>query len=451
MTRQQSARQKTGLPVLAAAMVLVLSVVGCVRPSLSESAPRDPGRGVAWLIHRHLSQGFSLNGIPVETFAASGRYLIDVLLIPEAGEAYARIGPTLTVRDLNTGRPVWQVGLNSGFPAVTRDALYIGRRGYDLASGKQFKIPVGVPAGSIPDRSGDGVLAFTGPRAGRALADLNPRTGASRWQASAPRGFRFCGPLAANRSAAVVMRCAVTGSARRGHLVAGELDCFDPATGRLRWSHSVPIGWSSANLSVAVNGRTVMVAQDLGAVDEVPIGTLSMTVDAITGAVLPGLDRARAGMPATGSPILGLGPDRTVIVATRNASPQASRANRAGIRALRLIDLANGRVLWTARLKSPVGSESSLGFTSRTLYLLSGSEFAAYSLRTGLREGLLSLPVTFRGTWVAPLGVLIPAPDSGGPELIAGPRPGTILAGSLLISQTAEGGLAAVQTRWPSG
>jgi hypothetical protein len=87
MTRQQSARQKTGLPVLAAAMVLALSVVGCVRPSLSESSPGHPGRGVAWLIHRHLSQGFSLNGIPAETLAASGRYLIDVVLIPASGDA----------------------------------------------------------------------------------------------------------------------------------------------------------------------------------------------------------------------------------------------------------------------------------------------------------------------------------------------------------------------------
>jgi outer membrane protein assembly factor BamB len=443
LARSPGSRQSTTLPVLAAVIVLVLSLAGCVGPSLSESTPQHPGRGVAWLINRHLSQGFSLNGIPVETFAVTGRYLVDVVLLPASGEAYAQIGPALTVRDLATGRPVWQVAEISAFPAVTRDALYIGRRGYDLASGKQFRIPVGVPPGSIPDLAGDGVLAFAGSPVGRELIDLNPATGASRWRATAPRGFRFCGPLAANRSAVIVMSCAATGSVRRAQLVAGALDCFDPATGRLRWSRSVPIAWSSASLSVAVHGRTVMLAQDGG-------DAWSMTLDTVTGAALPGLDRARSWMLASGiSPIVGLGPDRTAIVATRDESPQAGRAKRDGLRTLRLIDLANGHVLWTARLSPSVGSESTLSFTSHSLYLLSGSELTAYWLRTGLREGQMSLPVTFRGTWADPLGVIIPAPASSGPELIAGPHLGALLTRNLLISQTADGGLAAVRTARP--
>lgn len=445
MTRQQSARQKTGLPFLAAVMVLVLSLAGCVGPSLSESSPGHPGRGVAWLIHRHLSQGFSLNGILAETLAASGRYLTDVVLIPASGEAYAQIGPALTVRDLATGRPVWQLGSISGFPAVTRDALYIGRRGYDLASGKQFRIPAGIPAGSISDPSGAGVLAFAGSPVGAALVDLNPRTGASRWRAMTRRGFRFCAPLAASRSAVIVMRCPATGSARRARVVPAQLDCFDPATGKPRWSHSLPVAWSAEGLTATVNGRTVMVAQDLSG------DAWSMTVDAMTGAVLPGLDRARAWMRANGSAILGLGPDRTAIVAMRVAARQVARANRDDISALRLIDLASGRVLWTARLRAPVDSEASFGFTNRTLYVLSGSEFTAYSLRTGLQAGQMSLPVTFRGTRFDPHGALIAGPASGGAGPIAGPHRAALLSGNLLISQTAAGGLAAVQIRWPTG
>jgi len=106
------------------------------------------------------------------------------------------------------------------------------------------------------------------------------KTGLPVLAAATRRGFRFCGPLAASRSAVIVMRCPATGSARRARVVLAQLACFDPPTG-----------------------------QDFGG------DTWSMTVDAMTGAVLPGLDRARAWMRANGSAILGLGPDRTAIVA----------------------------------------------------------------------------------------------------------------------------------------
>jgi len=155
-------------------------------------------------------------------------------------------------------------------------------------------------------------------------------------------------------------------------------------------------------------------------------------------------------MGATGSLAVGLGPDRTAIVATRDESPQAARANWNGIRALRLIDLAHGRVLWTVRPTSVAGSDASLVFTRRAVYLLSGSTLTAYSLRSGRQEGQTSLPVTFRINWMDPFDVLIPGPVSTGAGVIVGPERGPILTGDLLISETEEGGLTAVQTSAPT-
>jgi hypothetical protein len=54
-------------------------------------------------------------------------------------------------------------------------------------------------------------------------------------------------------------------------------------------------------------------------------------------------------------------------------------------------------------------------------------------------------------TWMNPFDVLIPGPASGGAGVISGPERGPLLAGDLVISQTEEGGLAAVQTSAPSG
>ncbi len=49
-----------------------------------------------------------------------------------------------------------------------------------------------------------------------------------------------------------------------------------------------------------------------------------------------------------------------------------------------------------------------------------------------------------------PFDVLIPGPVSAGAGVIVGPERGPILTGDLLISETEEGGLAAVQTSAPT-
>jgi hypothetical protein len=121
---------------------------------------------------------------------------------------------------------------------------------------------------------------------------------------------------------------------------------------------------------------------------------------------------------------MALGPGRTAIVATRDDSRRVPRPKRDGIRALTLVDLADGRLLWTRRLTSLAGPSASFACASRTLYVLDGSEFTAYTLAAGAQAGQKRLPVTLGPGWV-----------SGG----------WLVAGDVLIAQTADGGLAAVR------
>ena len=417
-------------PALVAITVttIALGLAGCLSPSLSESQPQHPGRGVAWLIRRSLNMGFSLSGRTVEQVAPVGRYLVDVLEVPEQGEAIAQLGPTLTVRDLATGRALWTLDWPvNQFPGVTRDALYIGNRGYDLASGRKFRIPVRVPAGSAPDPVHDGLLVLAGSPRGSALVALDPRTGAVRWRAAATPGSRFCGAVNADRSAVVVLRCVPNPAGRVPRLLTADVECFDPGTGKLRWDHRLPAPMPPETMTVAVHGSTVLGAGQADA-------TWPTAFDAKSGSLLPGLAHA-TGMSMSTSPVLGLGPHRTAVIGQLDS-------NEHDMLALRVVDLAHGRPLWTIPFIHGVFG-ASYGFTNTSFYVLTKSALTAYALRTGTLAGRLDLPLTFGSTSQGADGQLIPGPVSAG--LNAGPVHDAVLAGGLLIVPTAGGSLAAIR------
>jgi hypothetical protein len=371
-----------------------LGLAGCLSPSLSESQPQHPGRSVAWLIRRSLNMGFSLSGRTVEQVAPAGRYLVDVLEVPEQGEAIAQIGPTLTVRDLATGRPLWTLSRPvSQLPALTRNALYIGNSGYELASGRRFPIPVRVPAGSAPDPAGDGLLVLAGSPRGSALVALEPGTGAVRWRAEARKGSRYCGAINADLAGIVILRCAPDRARAGSGVSIMELDCFDPVTGKLRWERRLPAAVSPASMTLAMRGRTVLAAAQ-------PEASWSFVLDAVTGSALPGLARA----------------------------------------------------VWTRDFANPVPLKQGVfgaayGFTSRAFYVLNGSELTAYALRTGDQAGRLSLPrgLPFGFSRSGLDGQLIPGPVPLRPGLNAAPPHDAVLAAGLLIIPTARGSLAAIR------
>jgi outer membrane protein assembly factor BamB len=426
-------RRSIGRPGLATitATAIMFGLAGCLAPTLSESSPRHPGHGVAWLLRRSLNMNFAVGDSAIETVAVSGKYLVDFLEVPGSGEAYGRIGPTVTVRDLASGRTLWTFGSISGMPAVTARTLYIGKSGYDLRTGRQFGIPVRIPPGSVPDPAGGGLLVIAGPRAHRSLVSLNPRTGFTRWRVPSRSRFWFCGQIAASRAALAVMRCGISGRGQYAYVVVKELDCFDPVTGRLRWKHPLIRGvLPLSQVLVTVAGRTVVAA-------ERPDGPWS-AMDARTGATLPGLTRLSNWLRTHQQhAFLGLGPGRTAVLAESYPDDRA-------LRSLHVIDLTDGRLLWTTPVRHPL-DRVTVGVTHRMLYELNGSELTAYSLRSGAAIGHLSLPVTFAGDAPGLNAELVPGRAKDPAELIAGSQHEALLANGLLVARTRGSGLAAIR------
>jgi hypothetical protein len=412
-----------------AATALMLGLAGCLAPSVSESS-RHPGHGVAWLVRRGLSQGFQLGDSAVETVAASGGYLVDLLKIPGSGEAYGTIGPTLTVRDLASGRRLWTLGSVPGMPAVTAHNLYIGKSGYNLRTGSRFAIPVRIPPGSVPDPTG-GLLAIAGPRAHRSLVSLNPRTGVARWRVPSPRRPWLCGQIAASRAAVAVMRCGPLGRGQHATFVVKEVDCFDPVNGRLRWKHPffrgvVPL----SDVHAIVAGRTVLVADQPG-------GPWSAW-DSMTGAAPRGISWLSNWMRSRPYQLLvGLGPGQTAVLGRTDADVLAFQA-------LSLVDLKHGRVLWTAPVPHPFG-RLTVGITRGRLYELNGSELTAVSFRTGAVIGHVSLPASFVGVEPGRQAELVPGDTDGPADVIAGSQHEALLVHGLLVARTRGSGLAAIR------
>jgi hypothetical protein len=114
--------------------------------------------------------------------------------------------------------------------------------------------------------------------------------------------------------------------------------------------------------------------------------------------------------------------------------------------ALRMVDLAHGRPVWTIPLKQGVLG-AAFGFTSRAFYVLDRSELTAYALRTGNPAGRLALPprLPFGFSRFGLDGQLIPGPVPLRPGLNAAPPHDAVLAGGLLIVPTAVGSLAGIR------
>jgi outer membrane protein assembly factor BamB len=427
---------KARLAVLISAIGLMLSLAGCA-VTLSENLVAHPVSGIAWEVQRQLTQGLSLAGREVdEKFAVSGNYLIDVLVLPAAGEAYGTIGPSLTVRDLVTGKPLWRMAKVPGFPAVTRDALYIGKHGYELGTGKQFDIPTAVPPGGVPDPAATGVLVVAG--SGKELIDLKPRTGTVAWRAAAAAGHRFCGPLTVGRSTAIAIQCRAFPQTYVGPL-AQELDCFDPATGLVRWTR--PVGGTSIGdgtveyATIAVAGQTVTVGPDVA-------------LSAVTGSSLKDLAPALARISPQGLPVLQIASDGTAFVGARNTSAPPLGASLGGIRTVAHLDLRTGRVLWTIHLGRLTSPADFFVTDDQNLYLVSGSQLTAYGLKTGLREWRTTFTANlFDNGKNAYLGnpALVAAASPSVTGGIVGPSSGPFVISGLLISITAAGGLAAIR------
>jgi hypothetical protein len=153
-------------------------------------------------------------------------------------------------------------------------------------------------------------------------------------------------------------------------------------------------------------------------------------MDARTGGTLPGLTRLSNWLRTHQQhAFLGLGPGRTAVLAESDSDDRV-------IRSLHVIDLTDGRLLWTTPVRHPL-ERVAVGVTHRMLYELNGSELTAYSLRSGAAIGHMSLPVIFAGDAPGLNAELVPGRAEDPAELIAGSQHEALLANGLLVARTA--------------